>query len=332
MCIGGSPSALTSACGFDYYLLTHNRAADFTGKHGMTQSNSRMLDQFYQYMVVERRLADNTIEAYSRDLTRFLDFHEESGRSLADTTRLELLSFLNQQREQGLSSRSLARMLSSIRTFYYFLTQERLIEKNPFFDMSSPRIGQKLPSVLSRSEVVALLNAPDTETPLGLRDKAMLELLYATGVRVSELLGLHFTNVNLDAGFVIVVGKGSKERIVPLGMEAIERLRCYIDQGRSRLPAASKSTLLFLNRSGSSLSRQGFWKLIKRYCLVAGIVKQVSPHTLRHSFATHLLEGGADLRSVQLMLGHADIVTTQIYTHLAQDSLIKMHEKYHPRG
>lgn len=297
----------------------------------MAQSNSRMLDQFYQYMVVERRLADNTIEAYSRDLARFLDFHEERGCRFADTTRLELLEFLNQQRE-GLSSRSLARMLSSIRTFYYFLANERLIEKNLFFDMNSPRIGQKLPSVLSRSEVADLLNAPDTETPLGLRDKAMLELLYATGVRVTELLSLKFTNVNLEAGFVIVVGKGSKERIVPVGMEAIERVRRYIDEGRGRIAGAQKSTLLFLNRSGRRMSRQGFWKLIKRYCLVAGIVKDVSPHTLRHSFATHLLEGGADLRSVQLMLGHADIVTTQIYTHLAQDSLIKMHEKYHPRG
>jgi len=297
----------------------------------MTQSNSRMLDQFYQFMVVERRLADNTVEAYSRDLARFHDFYEKRGGSFADATRLELLEFLNAQRE-GLSSRSLARMLSSIRTFYYFLANERLIGKNPFFDMNSPRIGHKLPSVLSRSDVADLLNAPDTETPLGLRDKAMLELLYATGVRVSELLSLKFTNVNLEAGFVIVVGKGSKERIVPVGMEAIERVRRYINEGRGRIAGAQKSTLLFLNRSGSRMSRQGFWKLIKRYCLVAGIVKEVSPHTLRHSFATHLLEGGADLRSVQLMLGHADIVTTQIYTHLAQDSLIKMHEKYHPRG
>jgi len=298
----------------------------------MGLSNSRMLDQFYQYMVVERRLANNTVEAYSRDLARFLDYHEERGCPFADTTRLELLAFLNRQREQGLSARSLARMLSSIRTFYFFLVNERLIGKNPFFDMNSPHIGQKLPSVLSRTEVAALLNAPDTETPLGLRDKAMLELLYATGVRVSELLALKFTNVNLEAGFVIVVGKGSKERIVPLGMEAIERVRRYIEDGRGQLPGAQKSTLLFLNRCGSHMSRQGFWKLIKRYCLVSGIVKDVSPHTLRHSFATHLLEGGADLRSVQLMLGHADIVTTQIYTHLAQDSLIKMHEKYHPRG
>ncbi len=297
----------------------------------MKLSNSRMLDRFYQYMVVERRLADNTVEAYSRDLARFLDFYVKRGASFAEATRLELLEFLNQQRE-GLSSRSLARMLSSIRTLFFFLASERLIEKNPFSDMHSPRIGQKLPSVLGRSEVAALLNAPDTETPLGLRDKAMLELLYATGVRVSELLSLRFNNVNLDAGFVIVVGKGSKERIVPLGMEAVERVRRYIEEGRRLLPGSQKTTLLFLNRSGGSLSRQGFWKLIKRYCLAAGIVKDVSPHTLRHSFATHLLEGGADLRSVQMMLGHADIVTTQIYTHLAQDSLRKMHEKYHPRG
>jgi len=298
----------------------------------MELSNSRMLDRFCQYMVVERRLAGNTVEAYNRDLVRFLAFHEECGRSFTDTTRLDLLSFLNREREQGLSSRSLARMLSSIRTFYFFLASERLIGKNPFFDMHSPRLGKKLPAVLSRPEVVALLNAPDTATPLGMRDKAMLELLYATGVRVSELLGLRFTSVNLDAGFIIVVGKGSKERIVPLGMEAIERVRTYIDEGRGRLPGAGRSSLLFLNRDGGQLSRQGFWKLVKKYCLAAGIGRRVSPHTLRHSFATHLLEGGADLRSVQMMLGHADIVTTQIYTHLAQDSLMKLHEKYHPRG
>jgi len=298
----------------------------------MELSNASLLDRFYQYMVVERRLADNTVESYSRDLSRFLDYHEALGLPFADATRLELLTFLNKQREQGLSSRSLARMLSCIKTFFYFLVSERLIEKNPFFDMQSPKIGGKLPCILSRDEVVALLNAPDTETSLGLRDKAMLELLYATGVRVSELLSLGFNTINLDAGFVIVVGKGSKERIVPLGMEAIARVRHYIEDGRKHLAGSGKSTLLFLNRSGGRLSRQGFWKLIKKYCLVAGIVKDVSPHTLRHSFATHLLEGGADLRSVQLMLGHADIVTTQIYTHIAQDSLRKLHDKYHPRG
>jgi integrase/recombinase XerD len=298
----------------------------------MKLSNADLLDRFYQYMVVERRLADNTVEAYSRDLRRFLAYHEDCGRAFADATRLELLAFLNLQREQGLSSRSLARMLSSIKTFYYFLASERLIAKNPFFDMQSPRIGEKLPGVLSRSDVVALLNAPDSESPLGQRDKAMLEVLYATGVRVSELLSLEFNTVNLDAGFVIVVGKGSKERVVPLGMEAIERVRLYMECGRPLLAGASKSALLFLNRNGSAMSRQGFWKLIKKYCLAAGIHKTVSPHTLRHSFATHLLEGGADLRSVQLLLGHADIVTTQIYTHIAQDSLVKLHEKYHPRG
>jgi len=298
----------------------------------MELSNASLLDRFYQYMVVERRLADNTVESYSRDLGRFLEHHEGLGLPFADANRLELLTFLNNQREQGLSARSLARMLSSIKTFFYFLVSERLIEKNPFFDMQSPRVGGKLPTVLSRSEVVALLNAPDCDTPFGMRDKAMLEVLYATGVRVSELLSLGFNTINMDAGFVIVIGKGSKERIVPLGMEAITRVRNYIEAGRPRLLGAAKCALLFLNRNGSGLSRQGFWKLVKKYCLVAGIVKDVSPHTLRHSFATHLLEGGADLRSVQVMLGHADIVTTQIYTHIAQDSLRKLHDKYHPRG
>ena len=185
---------------------------------------------------------------------------------------------------------------------------------------------------MNREEVDALINAPDTDQPLGLRDRAFFEVLYATGLRVSELVSLKMGSINLDAGFVIVIGKGSKERVVPLGEVAILWLRRYIAEARPRLFKHAVNSYVFVNRDGNDMSRQGFWKLIKRYCLTAGIIKKISPHTLRHSFATHILEGGADLRSVQVMLGHADIVTTQIYTHVANTALKKIHDKYHPRG
>ena len=199
-------------------------------------------------------------------------------------------------------------------------------------DTVAPRLEKRLPDVLSGAEVEALLDAPDAETSIGLRDRTMLEFLYATGIRVTELISLRMDNVNLNAGFVIVIGKGSKERVVPLGETALAWLRSYLESGRSALVRNKPHPYLFVNRSGEKLSRQGFWKLIKKYCLLAGIVKKVSPHTLRHSFATHLLEGGADLRAVQVMLGHADIATTQIYTHVANETLKKLHKKYHPRG
>lgn len=297
------------------------------------RSNHQLLDRFYNYMVVERRLSLNTIESYSRDLTKFLLFVEsKKGRRFKDCSRIDLLIFLNMVKNKGLSSRSLSRMLSSIKTFYNFLISDGILTRNPFQDIQTPRIEQKLPSVLTLDEVDALINAPDTVTPIGMRDRTLLEVLYATGLRVSELVSLKMSNVNLEAGFVVLIGKGSKERVVPIGEEAIFWLKRYLEESRLKLLSGKMNSCIFINRSGDSLSRQGFWKVIKKHCLNAGIVKKVSPHILRHSFATHILEGGADLRSIQIMLGHSDISTTQIYTHIAKDSLKKLHKKYHPRG
>jgi integrase/recombinase XerD len=296
-------------------------------------SNQLLLDGFYNYMVAERRLAPNTVEAYARDLDRYLAFIANGNTlQLKQCTRSVLTLFFSHQQAQGLSARSLARMLSSIKTFYNYLIIEGVIDQNPFQDVQTPHLDKKLPVVMTREEVDSLLTAPDTATPLGLRDRTFFEVLYATGLRVSELIGLKIDNLNLDAGFVIVMGKGSKQRIVPLGEVALGWLREYLVQVRPVLMKRSVNSYVFVNRDGSLMSRQGFWKLIKKYCLSAGIAKIISPHTLRHSFATHILEGGADLRSVQVMLGHADIDTTQIYTHVANTTLKKIHNTYHPRG
>jgi integrase/recombinase XerD len=216
--------------------------------------------------------------------------------------------------------------------FYRFCVSEEKIETNPARLLGIPKLHQHLPDILSRDEVEALLSQPDVQTVLGKRDKAMLELLYATGLRVTELIDLRVNNINLDAGFVRTMGKGSKERIVPMGSQAMDALRQYLGGGRASLLKRGGSSCLFLSSRGRSMTRQGFWKIIKGYAMKAGIVRRVTPHTLRHSFATHLLEGGADLRSVQVMLGHSDISTTQIYTHVAREKLRSIHEKYHPRA
>lgn len=292
-----------------------------------------LLDRFYNYMAVERGYAANTIESYSRDLTRFLAFLElEKTKTVLKCTRLDLLSFLNRGKNQRLSSRSLARMLSSIKTFYKFLLEDGLLQHNPLQEVTGLRLEKKLPNVLSVDEVALLLNTPDVKTMLGLRDRALLEILYATGLRVSELLAVATNSINIEVGYIIVMGKGSKERIIPVGEVALGWLKRYLTTARANLLHGKTSNYLFINRSGSKITRQGFWKLIKKYCLRAGIQKNISPHSLRHSFASHLLAGGADLRSVQTMLGHVDISTTQIYTHITKDRLKKIHEKYHPRG
>jgi integrase/recombinase XerD len=296
-------------------------------------SNQLLLDGFYNYMVAERRLAPNTVASYGRDLVKYLDFlGNEQSKPVKACTRSDLLRFLSAVQAGGLSARSLSRMLSSIKTFYNYLVIEGVVEQNPFQDVRSPQRDKRLPTVMTRDEVEALIKAPDTDTPLGFRDRTFFEVLYATGLRVSELVGLKMDNLNLDAGFVIVMGKGSKQRIVPLGEVALGFLRAYLAQTRPGLLKRCVNSRVFVNRDGLPMSRQGFWKLIKKHCLAAGIAKKISPHTLRHSFATHILEGGADLRSVQVMLGHADIVTTQIYTHVATGTLKKIHDTYHPRG
>jgi integrase/recombinase XerD len=299
--------------------------------HSDTHDN-RLIDAFLSHLVSERRLSPNTVESYSRDVQQLAGHLARGAAGLRACTRIEVLRFLNHRQQEGLSSRSIARCMSSLRAFYGFLLAEGLVPHNPLADIEQPGIGRKLPDILDRREVIALIEAPDVATAGGLRDRSMLETAYATGIRVTELVSLTLESVNLEAGFVVVVGKGSKERVVPLGELASDWLRRYLGAARPALLSGAASSLVYVNRSGGRMSRQGFWKIIKKYCLQAGIIKRISPHTLRHSFATHVLEGGADLRSVQVMLGHADIATTQVYTHVAQDSLKRIHTKYHPRG
>ncbi len=292
-----------------------------------------LVDQFLNYILIEKGLSDKTIESYSSDLTRFLEFLEKNCiRNPSETDTPIILRYLIALRNAGLSARSRARHLVTLRGFYRFLTHEGMIEHDPVRIIDFPKAGLKLPDVLSIQEIKDLLSLADASKPQGARDGAMIELLYAAGLRVSELIGIKLQDVNLEAGFVRVFGKGSKERIVPIGLYAKERIDHYIVNARSQLLKKKINHFLFITRLGKPMTRQGFWKLFKRYVLKAGINKNITPHTLRHSFASHLLEGGADLRSVQLMLGHIDISTTQIYTHVAREHLKKMHDKFHPRG
>ena len=290
-----------------------------------------LLDQFINHLRVEKGLADNTIESYSRDLIRFLHFLKSRNVSPLHVAQDHIMDYMSTL-EGALSVRSAARNLSAIKIFFRFLVSDGKIEGNPSRLLESPKLPQRLPGVLTQNEVEMLLSQPDVSNPRGQRDKAMLELLYATGLRVSELVGLEVSNINLEAGYVRTVGKGSKERMVPMGEKALNALREYLSDGRVGLLRKRRSPKLFLNSRGQSLTRQGFWKIIKQYGVLAGINKKITPHLLRHSFASHLLEGGADLRAVQVMLGHADISTTQIYTHVTRERLKEIHEKYHPRS
>jgi len=291
-----------------------------------------LLDPFLHYLAVEKGLARNTLEAYSRDLITYLDFLEGEGiASLAETTKLTVMAFIQRLQKKGLSMRSITRALVALRGLYRYLSQEGYLEVNPLEDMELPRLSSTLPHVLTVQDVERLLAQPDAESPRGVRDGAMLELLYATGMRVSELVDLPTSGLNLEVGFVTVRGKGGKERIVPIGEVAMERVRSYLEQARPAILKGRESPYLFLNNRGGRLSRQGFWKILRTYALQAGITKRISPHTLRHSFATHLLERGADLRFIQAMLGHVDISTTQVYTHVNQEYLRQLHRQFHPR-
>jgi integrase/recombinase XerD len=298
----------------------------------MKESLSPYIDAFLTMIAVEKGLAKNSVEAYSRDLARLSEFlvarHITSWK---DTETIHLRSHLSSLRDQGLSTRSVARHVVTLRRFYLFLETEGLIGENPVPSFHLTASARKLPHTLSADDVRKLLAQPDLQQPLGVRDQAMLELLYATGLRVSELIGLQMQQIDLQGNFLTVKGKGSKVRAVPFGKWARQKLVDYINGTRAKLSKGKSSAFVFINRSGRPLTRQGFWKLIRGYALAAGIEKRVTPHTLRHSFATHLLEGGADLRSVQSMLGHADISTTQIYTHVNGARLKEVHRRYHPR-
>jgi integrase/recombinase XerD len=297
----------------------------------MKESLSPYIDSFLTMIAVEKGLARNTVEAYSRDLAQLSNFLAAQGvASWKDTESLHLRAYFSLMRRKGLSARSIARNAVTIRRFYRFLETEGVVGDNPVPSFHLPAGARKLPHTLSADDVGKLLAQPDPQ-PLGVRDQAMLELLYATGLRVSELIALQMQQINFDGNFLTVKGKGSKVRAVPFGKWARQKLLTYIGEARRRLLKGKSSVFVFINRSGQPLTRQGFWKLIRGYALAAGIEKRVTPHTLRHSFATHLLEGGADLRSVQSMLGHADISTTQIYTHVNGARLKEMHRRYHPR-
>lgn len=293
----------------------------------------RCVDQYLNYLTVEKGLAPETIKAYAGDLDFFLVFLDT--HTITDLSRIDtatILTYVIELRKTGRHARTRARHLVAIRGFFKYLTQSKVLRSNPAKQVDLPKTGLKLPEVLNIRQVEALIAAPDRELPKGLRDAAMLELLYAAGLRVSELIDLEVTAANLEAGFVRVLGKGNKERIVPIGRKAIDCLRDYLDQARPHLLKGLTSRYLFIGRSARPMTRQGFWKLFRRYALQAGLPARATPHSMRHSFASHLLEGGADLRAVQVMLGHVDISTTQIYTHVAQKRLIEIHQKYHPRG
>jgi integrase/recombinase XerD len=295
-------------------------------------SMEKWIDRYMNYIAVEKGLSRNTLDSYGGDLVRYADFLRGLGiDEIGKTSKTEAMAYLLSLWKQGLSPKTVARSISVLRGFYRWLADEGVLAGNPLEDMESPRTRRSLPEVLSVDEVESLLNQPDPSHPIGMRDKAMLELLYAAGLRVSELTQLPLSNVNVEAGFVIVLGKGSKQRVVPMGQEAIHWLNQYLEDSRTKLLGNKRSPLVFVSQWGRGMSRQAFWKTIKKYALMAGIRKKISPHTIRHSFASHLLEGGADLRSVQSLLGHVDISTTQIYTHVTRERLKRVHARYHPR-
>jgi len=292
-----------------------------------------MIDPYLTHLRVERRLSPNTVESYARDLARLAAFAERRGTSIERLDRPALEAFTRHLMTAGLSPRSVARSVAGIRGFYRFLVLDRRLTVDPSEDLQGPRAWPSLPKFLSLEEVDRLIAQPDVTTPRGLRDRALIELLYATGMRVTELLSLEAGDLHLDAGYVTCTGKGDKQRIVPVGQEAARWVVRYLAEARPALVGARRSRRLFVNaRGGGRLTRVGFWKVLKGYGLAAGLRAELSPHVLRHSFATHLLERGADLRAIQLMLGHADLSTTQIYTHVLEARLRAVYDKFHPRA
>ncbi|WP_338776909.1 site-specific tyrosine recombinase XerD [Metabacillus sp. FJAT-52054] len=292
------------------------------------------LKDFIHYMVVERGLSHNTVVSYERDLKNYLRFWAgQELDSLNKVSRVHIIHFLKMLKESGKSSKTIARHIASIRAFHQFLLRERAVDQDPSVHIETPQVERTLPKVLSLEEVEKLMDTPLMNSPFGYRDKAMLELMYATGIRVSEMTELNLADVHLEMGFIRCFGKGSKERIVPIGRTAAGAIHDYLEKGRVKLASRKETTdALFLNHHGKRITRQGFWKNLKKISLEAGIQKELTPHTLRHSFATHLLENGADLRAVQEMLGHADISTTQIYTHVTKTRLKDVYQQFHPRA
>ena len=291
-----------------------------------------LIDDFLHHLSVERGLSRNTGLAYGRDLDKFERFLERKARHPRQVRQGEIDEFARDLARHGLQPKSVARALNAVRMFYRYLVAEKIVAADPTAEVRAPRTWKTLPRFLTLEEVDRLLGAPASDTPLGRRDAAMLEVLYATGLRVSEMVSLRLKDANCEAGVLTCLGKGSKERLVPLSRAAVERLRDYLESGRPGLVRGRNPAALFLNSRGASMSRQGFWKILKEHGAAVGLRGRLSPHVLRHSFATHLLERGADLRSVQLMLGHADIATTQIYTHVNRERLKRVYRDFHPRA
>ncbi len=300
---------------------------------GIKEPIDAHIKAFLDYIVVEKGLSKNTLAAYRRDMLKYAAFLGKSRRGVLEAVPADVTGFLLALLEEGLAVRSYARALITIRGFYKFLKNNKVLNASPCADIDIPRLTPPLPEHLSLAEVESLLTANAPDTPIGLRDKAMLETLYATGLRVSELVNLTINDLNLQKGLLTAFGKGSKERLVPMGESAMLWLKRYMDSGRGAFQKKTTSRYLFLTSRGAPMTRQNFWLIMKKSALKAGIdVAKTKPHIIRHSFATHLLEGGADLRLVQAMLGHADISSTQIYTHIAKDGLKKIHRSRHPRG
>lgn len=288
--------------------------------------------RFLEYLTVERGLSKNTIESYERDLSRYLSFLMRVGLSPDRVSRKDLTGFIGELRSMELAPSSVRRNLTTIRRFHRFLISEGASEKDPTENLETPKGFLRLPKTLTSEEVEAILKEPDTRKILSLRDKTMIELLYATGMRVSELVSIKLQDINLEVGYIVTIGKGSKERVIPIHEIAISLIKDYLRDSRNKLLKGKDSSYLFVGQGGRPITRQRFWQIIKGYAMKAGIKKRISPHILRHSFASHLLEHGADLRSVQIMLGHSDISTTQIYTHVTRERLKRIHQEFHPRG
>tara|TARA_B100000029_G_scaffold469845_1_gene508103 strand:+ start:17570 stop:18547 length:978 start_codon:yes stop_codon:yes gene_type:complete len=303
-----------------------------TNFEDLAADSGRAVERFLDAIWAERGLSRNTLKAYRTDLSGLSKYLIVRNMSLVEATRAEILEYIAMRVDEGTKSRSTARQLSSFRRFFSYLLLQGLITDDPTSQINLPKIGRSLPQTLTESEVELLLTAPDTTRSLGYRDRTMLEVLYATGVRVSELISLKMTQVNLNQGVLRVVGKGDRERLTPLGDEAQDWIEKFIVGPRAEILRDRQTTCLFPTQRGAQMSRQAFWYLIKRYAQKAGINKPLSPHTLRHAFATHLLNNGADLRVVQLLLGHSDISTTQIYTHISRERMKDLHARHHPRG
>jgi integrase/recombinase XerD len=299
-------------------------------KVSVDAQSQALIEAFIDALWLERGLAQNSLQAYRADLIRFARWLAPEQQSLLGVSREQVLAFLAEQSES--SARTVARRLSTLRRFYAYQVREEQIRLDPCYQVDSPRIGRPLPGSLSESEVERLLEAPDCSQSNGMRDRTMLELLYATGLRVSELVSLRPDQISLQQGVLRVIGKGGKERIVPFGEAASDWLETYFKAARPALLAGRQSDALFPGRHGAPLTRQAFWYSLKRYAVIAGVTRSISPHTLRHAFATHLVNHGADLRAVQMLLGHSDISTTQIYTHVARERLSRLHAEHHPRG